>query len=120
MQATAHEGSPTPTDASARPPSRDPPDPPIPPRPQPPPTSARKQSGCLRHCCHQIGHLRLNKIRPFHLTTVPTALAKDGYSGRSVNLYLITIRDVDLDRARSLNPARQAYSHSASVGSRAF
>lgn len=55
-------------------------------------SSVRKELGYLRLWCKRLGHLRLNKIRPFHLGTVLTGLAKDGLSGRSVNLYLIAIR----------------------------
>ncbi len=56
--------------------------------------SIRKEAGHLQHWCKRIGHLRLNKIRPFHLAAVLTGLTKDGLSGRTVNLYLISIRSV--------------------------
>ena len=80
MPASVREGSPTPTDALHNSGKRE--------------TRVYKEPRYLRHRCRQIGHLRLNKIRPFHLATVLTELAKDGYSGRSVNLYLITVRGV--------------------------
>ncbi|MBE7501652.1 MAG: hypothetical protein HS113_15380 [Verrucomicrobiales bacterium] len=37
--------------------------------------SVRKELGYLRLWCRQLGHLRLNRIRPFHLGTVLTDLA---------------------------------------------
>jgi integrase len=80
MPASVREGSPTPTDALHNSGKRE--------------TRVYKEPGYLRHRCRQIGRLRLNKIRPFHLATVLTELAKDGYSERSVNLYLITVRGV--------------------------
>jgi integrase len=55
-------------------------------------SSIEKECAYLRRWVKEIGHLRLNKIRPFHLNKVLTSLAQEGYSGRTVNLYLIAIR----------------------------
>ena len=55
-------------------------------------SSIEKECALLRHWVKKIGHLRLNKLRPFHLSKVLTSLAQEGYSGRTVNLYLIAIR----------------------------
>ena len=53
-----------------------------------------KEKAYLKRWSAKIGHLRLNKIRPHHLSRILTELAGDGYAGRSVNLYLISIRHV--------------------------
>ena len=55
-------------------------------------SSVEKETTYLNHWTKKIGHIRLNKIRPHHLSQVLTELAGDGYAGRSVNLYLIAIR----------------------------
>lgn len=55
-------------------------------------SSIEKECAYLRRWVKEIGHLRLNKIRPFHLNKVLTSLAQEAYSGRTVNLYLIAIR----------------------------
>ncbi len=55
-------------------------------------SSIEKECSYLRRWAKEIGHLRLNKLRPFHLNKVLTTLAKEDYSGRTVNLYLIAIR----------------------------
>ena len=55
-------------------------------------SSVEKEKGYLRRWREQLGHLRLNKIRPHHLSSVLTDLARQGYAGRSVNLNLIAIR----------------------------
>jgi integrase len=55
-------------------------------------SSIEKECAYLRRWVKKIGHLRVNKIRPFHLNKVLTSLAQEGYSGRTVNLYLIAIR----------------------------
>jgi integrase len=57
-------------------------------------TSIKKELGYLRRWVAELGHLRLNKIRPHHLNHVLTKLAREGCAGRSVNLYLIAIRSV--------------------------
>ncbi|MGC1376794.1 MAG: site-specific integrase [Anaerolineales bacterium] len=55
-------------------------------------SSIQKECTYLRRWAKDIGHMRLNKLRPFHLNQVLTKLAQEGYSGRTVNLFLITIR----------------------------
>jgi integrase len=55
-------------------------------------SSVEKETGYLKHWSEELGHLRLNKIRPHHLSQVLTDLAGDDYAARSVNLYLIAIR----------------------------
>ncbi len=55
-------------------------------------SSIAKESGYLRRWAKSIGHLRLNMIRPIHLSRFLNDLVGKGYSGRSVNLYLIAIR----------------------------
>ena len=51
-------------------------------------SSIEKECSYLRHWAKEIGYLRLNKLRPFHLNKVLTTLAKEDYSGRTVNLHL--------------------------------
>lgn len=53
-----------------------------------------KERGYLKRWAAKIGHIRLNKIRPHHLSQVLTELAGEDYAPRSVNLYLISIRHV--------------------------
>ena len=57
-------------------------------------TSLQKERGYLRHWNDKLGHLRLNEIRTRHIQAVLDELATDrGYQGRSVNLYLIALRN---------------------------
>jgi len=55
-------------------------------------SSVQKETAYLKQWSKQLGHLRLNKIRPYHLSNILTERAGAGYSSRSVNLYLIAIR----------------------------
>ncbi len=55
-------------------------------------SSIAKEKSYLRRWSEKIGHLRLNKIRPHHLNKFLTELAKNKYSGRTINLFLIAIR----------------------------
>jgi integrase len=57
-------------------------------------TTVGKEKGYLKRWSAKLGHLRLNKIRPHHLSRTLTELAGEGHSARSVNLYLISIRHV--------------------------
>ena len=57
-------------------------------------SSIAKEESYLRRWSDKIGHLRLNKIRPFHLSRFLNELATAKYSGRSINLFLIGIRGV--------------------------
>lgn len=56
--------------------------------------SVEKEKAYLRRWAGKLGQLRLNKIRPHHLSRHLTGLAGDGYAARSVNLHLIAIRGV--------------------------
>jgi integrase len=53
-----------------------------------------KETSYLKGWTEKIGHVRLNKLRPHHLSRLLTELAGDGYGARSVNLYLIAVRSV--------------------------
>ena len=55
-------------------------------------SSVKKEAGYLRRWSEQIGHIRLNKLRTHHLNHFLTDLSGEGYSGRSINLFLIAIR----------------------------
>ncbi|HXT40743.1 MAG TPA: tyrosine-type recombinase/integrase [Candidatus Angelobacter sp.] len=57
-------------------------------------STINKDLGYLRRWKRELGHLRLNKIRPHHLSHVLTKLAGSDYSARTVNLYLIGVRGV--------------------------
>jgi len=57
-------------------------------------TTVEKEKTYLKRWSAKIGHIRLNKIRPHHLSRVLTELAGEDYAARSVNLYLIAIRHV--------------------------
>ncbi len=57
-------------------------------------SSVEKEISYLKQWTEKLGQLRLNKIRPHHLSNILTALAGDDYAPRSVNLYLIAIRGV--------------------------
>lgn len=57
-------------------------------------SSIAKETTYLRCWAEKLGQLRLNKIRPHHLSRFLTDLGADGYAARSVNLYLIAIRGV--------------------------
>jgi integrase len=56
--------------------------------------TVQKEKAYLKRWSEKLGHLRLNKIRPHHLSRILSELAGEGYAGRSVNLYLIAIRHV--------------------------
>jgi integrase len=56
--------------------------------------TVEKEKTYLKRWSAKIGHIRLNKIRPHHLSRVLTELAGEDYAARSVNLYLISIRHV--------------------------
>lgn len=51
-------------------------------------TTVAKEKSYFKRWSAKIGHVRLNKLRPHHLSRVLTELAGEGYSARSVNLYL--------------------------------
>jgi integrase len=57
-------------------------------------STVQKELAYVKHWTSSIGQLRLNKIRPHHLSKVLTALAAEKYSARSINLYLIAVRGV--------------------------
>ena len=57
-------------------------------------TTAEKEKSYLNRWSGKIGHIRLDKICPHHLSRILTDLAREGYAGRSVKLYLISIRHV--------------------------
>lgn len=63
-------------------------------------STIKKESGCLDKWSEKLGHLRLNKIRPHHINKVLTELSEEGYSGRSINLYLIALRGLIKAAAR--------------------
>ncbi len=58
-----------------------------------------KESGCLSRWAGKLGNLRLDQIRPHHVTSFLDSLKRDGFSGRTCNLYLIALRHV-MKRAR--------------------
>lgn len=55
-------------------------------------STIEKETGYLKKWMEKIGEVRLNKLRPFHLSRFLTELTGKGFVGRSVNLYLIAIR----------------------------
>ena len=57
-------------------------------------SSVQKETAYLKRWSERLGRVRLNKIRPHHLSRVLTELAGEDYSARSVNLYLIALRAV--------------------------
>jgi integrase len=57
-------------------------------------TTIRKECGCLTRWSDKLGHWRLDQLRPHHLTGFLDGLKKDGYSGRTINIYLIALRHV--------------------------
>lgn len=56
--------------------------------------TVEKEKTYLKRWSAKIGHIRLNKLRPHHLSRILTELAGEDYAARSVNLYLISIRHV--------------------------
>ncbi len=56
------------------------------------PATIAKEGTYLRRWAEKIGHIRLNKIRPHHLSQVLTELAGKDYAGRSLNLHLVAVR----------------------------
>jgi integrase len=56
--------------------------------------TVEKEKAYLKRWSVKIGLIRLNKIRPHHLSRVLTELGSEDYAARSVNLYLISIRHV--------------------------
>lgn len=60
-------------------------------------STVQKEKSYLRRWVKELGHLRLNKIRPAHLSRVLNAVAAGGsgeaaLSSRSVNLHLLAVR----------------------------
>jgi integrase len=56
------------------------------------PASVEKETAYLNRCAANLGHLRLNKVRPHHLSTWLAGLAEQEYAPRSINLHLIAVR----------------------------
>ena len=56
--------------------------------------SIEKECGSLRRWAEAIGQYRLDKLRPFHLTGFLDRLKRAGMAGRTVNLYLIAVRNL--------------------------
>ena len=56
------------------------------------PSSFEKDEGNLARWETKLGHLRLDQLRPSHVTGFITEIRKGGRSPRTANLYLITIR----------------------------
>lgn len=64
------------------------------------PASVAKENHQLERWATEIGHLRLNKLGPGHIDAVLVKLANEGLSGRTVNLYVIAVRNLIKAAAR--------------------
>ena len=58
------------------------------------PASIKKEKRYIQRWIEAMGSVRLNKIRPNHLTKVMVQFTKKGLSNRTVNLHLIAIRQI--------------------------
>ena len=62
--------------------------------------SGKRPATIRKFRCHwarwseALGHWRLDQLRPYHVTGFLDALKRDGLSGRTANLYLISLRHV--------------------------
>ena len=56
--------------------------------------SIKKEIRYIERWMQAMGSVRLNKIRPNHLTKVMVQFTKKGLSNRTINLHLIAIRQV--------------------------
>ena len=63
------------------------------------PATIRKLRCHLARWSEALGHWRLDQLRPYHVTGFLDGLKRDGLSGRTCNLYVISLRHV-LKRAR--------------------
>jgi integrase len=58
------------------------------------PRTIEKERGCLKCWSEAVGHHRLDKLRPFHLTGFLDRLKRAGLAGRTCNLYLMSLRNL--------------------------
>lgn len=70
------------------------------------PNSIAKDRWQLERWRREIGAIRLNKLNPGHIDAVLVKLAAEGLNGRTVNLYLISLRNLIKAAARDRHVSR--------------
>jgi hypothetical protein len=53
------------------------------------PSSVQKETAYLKYWSKKLGHLRLNKIRPHHLSNILTELAGEGAMARALSIFIL-------------------------------